>query len=387
MTIENEAVVNDDATDFDSIDLNEEAGEIDDDVADFDSVDLSEDKEEPAKEDIKEEGKEEKLDLKTEDDKAEIKDEESEVVSFKAGDKNFDIPKNATITKKVDGEDVEVNIQDALNAYAGKGFYDKEIGKLSTEKKEFNTEKHLYSGDKDVFMGKVNNWVDAVNTGNAAGALESLAKIADVNPIQLRESFLGLMRGQVEAYVKMSPEEQKTFDNDQKIKYYEQQQEMNNQELVNQSEQAESQKEVFQFQQKYGIDDHSLVALADELTANQQDLSIEALESLHQDKVTQDKASTILGSIEPSLQENSEHIKQVADFIQANPDLSDEDVKDCITEAIAELNGKAKSEDNSNTSKQLKSKTAKNSKLKQKGNNEFVGDELDDVVDFDEVPL
>ena len=67
----------------------------------------------------------------------EEKAEEIKKLIAKYGEENLEMPANAIFKHKVDGEEVDVELQELLNNYSGKISYDKKFQEFSSEKKEF----------------------------------------------------------------------------------------------------------------------------------------------------------------------------------------------------------------------------------------------------------
>ena len=65
----------------------------------------------------------------------EAKEEEIKKLIAKYGEENLEMPANAIFKHKVDGEEVDVELQELLNNYSGKVSYDKKFQEFSTEKK------------------------------------------------------------------------------------------------------------------------------------------------------------------------------------------------------------------------------------------------------------
>lgn len=378
--------------------------EVADDIVDFDMIDLSE---EPAvEEEVKEEVKEEKVvdDIPKDDDddeeldeeeekpkeelKEEIKEEPAEEVkklSAKFGDDSIDIPADAVLKHTVDGEEVEVTVQELLNNFSGKEAWDKKFTELGQDKREFSIEKNNYEVEKNDLVGKVNHFVESVSKQDVKGALEGLGKITGANPIDLRRDFLQLMSNEARAYFQLEPEAQKELDMKLENDYYKDREEHSRQEASADQSFSEVENDVLKLQVKHGISNERLVQLQDELQDKSIDLSLEALEQQYLNNAALDKASSLLEQVDPALKNESSYIDQVQSFMLQNPDLSEADVVDSIKEAFGTVNKQAPDKEVKSASKSIKSRIAKNSPHAKNQEDVIDTDDLDDVVDFDDV--
>lgn len=126
---------------------------------DLDGKVIKEDKEKGKKEDKpapkkeKEEAEDEEDEDEEDSEEVEEKDEAKEdapekkdtkKLRLRMGDELYNIDPNATIKHKVDGEMVDVSIQEALNNYSGKQAWDKKFTELGQEKKTFEFERNQF---------------------------------------------------------------------------------------------------------------------------------------------------------------------------------------------------------------------------------------------------
>lgn len=377
------------------------AGE--DEVLSFDDVDLEDSSE--ASEEVNEEqsseeaapSEETKLELETKDEevkeevKEEIKIEKIEISdSLKEKGISQDEEGNLGLTYKTDGEDKFIKLEDLKSHEAGQTKWDQKISEASEIKKEVEYSKSNFEREKAVFQGNATKFVDAVNKSDSDGAINALAALANTDALSLRSHFVELMEGQARAYWKMSDEERITFDKDEQIKYYKQNQEMQNEQSIANAEYNEVQRTVTDFQLKYKMDDRTLVAVHDEIIKSGKEISLEALETQHLVNVSQGKALSILEKIDPTLKDSG-YVDQVGDFIRQNPDISDEEVIESINLALDQLKQEDMKEADSkkqvNSKTPLQKKMSKNSKGSTGEESTINTDDLDDIIEFDDVDL
>ena len=134
---------------------------LDDSEADEDGelIDKKEDKKEKKEEKKKEEKEEEKeeVEAKEEEDKEEKKSAKN--LRMRMGEELYNVDANATFKVKVDGEQVEVPLQELINNYSGKTAWDKKFTEIGKEKKYIEAEK---KGLVE-YKSKVEGHVKAVN--------------------------------------------------------------------------------------------------------------------------------------------------------------------------------------------------------------------------------
>jgi hypothetical protein len=85
------------------------------------------------------------IEEKVENKEREETEQKSEVkkITAKNGEDNLEIPANITIPHKVDGEEVEIPLQELLNNYSGKQAWDKRFSELDVERKEYQKERDI----------------------------------------------------------------------------------------------------------------------------------------------------------------------------------------------------------------------------------------------------
>lgn len=141
---------------------------VKDDLKVLDDVDADEDGNVIDKKEDKKEKKEEKNEEKKKEEevKAEDKKEESEEekktsknLRMRMGDELYNVDANATFRVKVDGEQVDVPLQELINNFSGKTAWDKKFTEIGKEKKYLEAEKKSLTE----YKSKVESHVKAVN--------------------------------------------------------------------------------------------------------------------------------------------------------------------------------------------------------------------------------
>ena len=91
----------------------------------------------------------------------EIEEEVEEVKKLAAryGEEDLEVAANTTFKHKIDGQEVEVELQELLNNYSGKVSYDKKFQQFSDERKEFEQEMQEYNTQIDNINKYINDLI------------------------------------------------------------------------------------------------------------------------------------------------------------------------------------------------------------------------------------
>ena len=160
-------------------------------------------------------GKENKSEPKEESSGEEIEaseekaQEEIKKLNAKYGEENLEIAANAVFKHKVDGEEVDVELQELLNNYSGKISYDKKFQEFSSQKKEFETEVQDYNKQIENINNYINGFAEKMKNKDALGALSYFAEFSGMKPHEFQRELLSQIAPEVERRAIMSPEELK----------------------------------------------------------------------------------------------------------------------------------------------------------------------------------
>ena len=310
---------------------------------------------------------------------------EIKMLSLQNGEDKSEIRMDAKVSMKIDGKDVEMTMQEVINAASGNEAVDKRFSELSTDKSQFQAERSTFNVERDDLVNKISSFSDAVNKSDAVGAITALAVLSGSNPVELRNNFKNLLLEEAKAYIAMEPDQQKAFDKEQEIEYHRQESDSLRSQNEAQQSSQDLENSLLRFQAKNGVNDAALVALFDEAEAKSVELnSAEDFERFHSEQLTHTRSSTLLSSVDPSLSDDKEALSVVSDFINKNPDMSDEDVKDIIKKTLGNDDGEPSAEEKSLNNK-IKNKQKKNRKGKQSDNSETPNVDDDEMLSFDEL--
>lgn len=377
-------------------DLIKDSQEDMNDFVSFEEADMSieeDPKEEPKEKE--EEDIEDDLDEEI-DDKKEIKEdlskdkkdeEEKEIKKFELqnGDDKVELRADSKVLVPIDGKSVEMSLQEVINKASGNMAVDKRFSDLANEKQSHKVEKSQFNIERDELMGKVNSFAEAVNNKDGLGAVKALATLTGNNPIELRQHFKDLMINEVKAYLEMSPENQKEFDIKQERAYYRQERDYFEDQRSVQQANNELETSLINFQTKHGISNADLVALYDRAEEKSLDIqSAEDLESFYNQEQTQEKSSSLISEVDPSLKDDKETLSIVSEFMAKNPEMKDAEVIQAIKNAMGIDDSKEDKQEKSLSDK-IKNKQAKNQKGKKPKQEVDFDDEEDDGLTFDDL--
>lgn len=377
-------------------DLIKDSQEDMNDFMSFEEADMSieeDPKEEPKEKE--EEDIEDDLDEEI-DDKKEIKEdlskdkkdeEEKEIKKFELqnGDDKVELRADSKVLVPIDGKSVEMSLQEVINKASGNMAVDKRFSDLANEKQSHKVEKSQFNIERDELMGKVNSFAEAVNNKDGLGAVKALATLTGNNPIELRQHFKDLMINEVKAYLEMSPENQKEFDIKQERAYYRQERDYFEDQRSVQQANNELETSLINFQTKHGISNADLVALYDRAEEKSLDIqSAEDLESFYNQEQTQEKSSSLISEVDPSLKDDKETLSIVSEFMAKNPEMKDAEVIQAIKNAMGIDDSKEDKQEKSLSDK-IKNKQAKNQKGKKPKQEVDFDDEEDDGLTFDDL--
>lgn len=299
----------------------------------------------------------------------EAEKEQEEVVERKLlkaldGDKEIEIASNAKVTVKVDGEDVQVDVQELVNNYSGKQAWDKKFTELTNEKKE-------YLEDKGETEKQLTQILSRLNGKDPLEAFVYMAELAGYDAFAFRKELDDKMFSRYQGFSEMTEEEQK-------IKRLEDQQDfiMNyNKSKVESKQQEQSQRaleaETLKLQETFNVSQDEIKNAKDSIMQNpeqfkdflgegQKEPTIKQAVELADALKRYDVSVAALNEVNPELANDN----ALVDFIMAklgrDRSLTQQDIVDYLGETVGV---KAKGI-NKERSENVSRKIAKNAKVR-----------------------
>tara|TARA_Y100000813_G_scaffold12488_1_gene8573 strand:+ start:1937 stop:3088 length:1152 start_codon:yes stop_codon:yes gene_type:complete len=306
---------------------------------------LSEAKKEIKGEENKSESKEkssgEKVEAKSEE--AEEKIEEIKKLIAKYGDEELEIAANSIFKHKIDGEEVDVELQELLNNYSGKVSYDKKFQEFSSERKYFEEERNEYNQQIENINKYINGFADKLKNKDALGALSYFAEFSGMKPHEFQRELLNQIAPEVERRALMSPEELQSEELLQQNKYLQQQQESVQEQLKQEQAQKELEAEIVSVQEAHGISDEAFNDAYYELVDSEYEGEInpQAVAEYHMHSEAFSRADDILSSINPQLADQDQVVESLQQVIVENPSFDNDDLKEIVEEVYGDMVNKA----------------------------------------------
>lgn len=312
-------------------------------------------------------------------------EESKDQVAFKAGDKEYKLPKDAQVSVKVNGKMETISLQEALNRASGGINIDKANREIAKSKKEFETQ-----------LGKFKEESRLVNTHAQAlldieDPMEFAEYYANLKGLNADEVFEGMIKKTVdfiESWSQMTPNEQKLQRENRKLrrveKYRTAQERLHSSEV----ESNKGRERLLKTITTNGLTEEDFVESANELKAKLdagEDLGdgLDEVEEFTEKEIVKyalnkkaaDRINNVLGSISKDLASDSTLVSKLRQALVKAEALhgkfSESDVKVFVKQAI--------DFDNKKLSESL-SKTASRVKSEQVSSRKRVDDEGDDIT-------
>ena len=294
----------------------------------------------PIDDDLNSQGAKNTSDKNNKEAAAEINDEvEAELVEeikmmiAKRGDKEYELAEDSVITVKIDGEDVDVPIAELRNNYSGKTAWDKKFTELGKEKQGFMEEKGLVER-------YISEFAELAQQGDKTKSLEYLAQLSGQDPLAFRRDLRNQMFEEFRKFKDMNESEVKAYELSEENDFLRRQQESLEQRSSAQQSQQELRSKVDDLRETYGVTQEALLqqydAISQERVRDGKDPepTIEDLENALVGNQAAEGAEYLLGKVDSELV-NPEHVSAVKELVLRNPDWTEQDFIDVITEGLS----------------------------------------------------
>tara|TARA_E500000305_G_scaffold78810_1_gene64609 strand:- start:481 stop:1656 length:1176 start_codon:yes stop_codon:yes gene_type:complete len=293
---------------------------------------------------------------KVDAEKTEESEEAEEVKEIKKllgkfGEEEMELASETLFKHKVDGEDVDVSLQELLNNYSGKVSYDKKFQEFSESKKEFDDYKVTYDKDIDLINGYINDFAEKLKSNDAMGALSYFAEFSGMEPHTFKRQLLDQLAPEIERMSLLSPEQIENERLAQENNYLQQQQESE----VNKRQQEQSQSELLteikNLQEAHSISDDEFQGAYQELVDGNFDGEItpEIVAEYYVHSAAFSKSEAILDQVNPDLVNNDQIVESLQKVVVENPSFDDND----LLEIVQEVYGSSKKQASKAVSKKV----------------------------------
>jgi len=273
----------------------------------------------------------------------EKKEEEIKKLIAKYGEENLEMPANAIFKHKVDGEEIDVELQELLNNYSGKVSYDKKFQEFSSERKYFEEERNEYNQQIENINKYINGFADKLKNKDALGALSYFAEFSGMKPHEFQRELLNQIAPEVERRALMSPEELKSEELLAQNKYLQQQQESVQEQARQEQAQRDLEAEIVSVQEAHDISDEAFSNAYHELVDSEYEGEInpQAVAEYHMHSEAFSRADDILSSINPQLADQDQVVESLQQVIVENPSFDNDDLKEIVEEVYGDMIDKA----------------------------------------------
>ena len=329
---------------------------------------LSEAKKETKGEENKSSAKEKSSGKKAEAiaEEAEKKEEEIKKLIAKYGEENLEMPANAIFKHKVDGEEIDVELQELLNNYSGKVSYDKKFQEFSSERKYFEEERNEYNQQIDNINKYINGFADKLKDKDALVALSYFAEFSGMKPHEFQRELLNQLAPEVERRALMSPEELQSEELLAQNKYLQQQQESVQEQIRQEQAQKELEAEIVSVQEAHNISDDEFSNAYHELVDSEYEGEInpQAVAEYHMHSEAFSRADDILSSISSQLADQDQVVESLQQVIVENPSFDNNDLREIVEEVYGDIINQA----SKTVSKKAEPKETKSKEPRKKDN-------------------
>lgn len=265
--------------------------------------------------------------------------EEIKKLIAKYGDQETEIAANSLFKHKVDGEEVEVELQELLNNYSGKISYDKKFQEFSSQKKEFDDYKNQYDNEIKQINGYINDFAKKIRDNDAMGALEYFAQFAGMKPYEFRRELLNQITPEISRRANLSPEQIQAEDLAMQNEYLLQQQESAQKQSQAQQAQKELEMEIANVQEAHGMSDEAFNEAYQDLLDSDYDGTItpQSVADYYVQSQAFSRADSILEEISPVLAEQEQIVESLQKVIVENPSFDNNDLKEIVEEVYGDF--------------------------------------------------
>jgi len=295
---------------------------------------------------------------------------EGDTVTFKVGDKDVHISKDAVFSVKVDGKVEDMPIQDIINRASGVTHIDRENNRISKEKAEFATTREAFNESVD----KTNAHVEAMMEINDPYELaEYIAEFKGGDPDEVYNKLLNTTVEHLQKYQNMTETEKELAKENKALKRKERKYEAAEARETKKTEQSTARKELDTSLEGEGYSFEEFQTTLDEIQELVKDggeagFDLDSIENpTHDDiidyMVARDLDNRVTSSIEgiaPKMVEDAEFINKVklavlrTESLTGSGKMSQDEVSEFVQQAL-NLDNKALSESLSKKAKDAKS--------------------------------
>jgi hypothetical protein len=266
-------------------------------------------------------------------------EEEIKRIMAKQGEDNLELYANTSFKHKVDGEEVDVELQELLNNYSGKVSYDKKFQEFSSERKDFETYKETYDKDIEQINGYITNFAEKIKNNDAMGALEYFAEFSGMKPHEFKRELLNQLAPEVFRLNEMSPEQLQAEDLRAQNEYLLRQQESEQKRSQEQQAQRELELEIANAQEAHNISDEDFQNAYQELLDGEFEGNITpaVIADYYVHSQAFSKAEEALTQVDPMLAQQDNILETLQKIVMENPSFDNEDLVEIVQDVYGDI--------------------------------------------------
>jgi len=239
---------------------------IKEDKDEKESEDDEEEESKDKKEDEDEEESEDESEVEEEEEKPEPK-KDSKKLRMRMGDELFNVDSDASFKVKVDGENVDVPLQELINNYSGKTAWDKKFTEIGKEKKALEYERSSFLKQRDEVVDHLQKALSPLKNpeGNPLDSLLYLVELSGDDPYNAYRRIMESNLDELSNLLDMSEVERELYFHKKKDELYsnvakKRQEKTQKEQVFNQTLEK-----VNSLRQSYNVTEEDFVEASDEL--------------------------------------------------------------------------------------------------------------------------
>lgn len=247
-------------------------------------------------------------------------------ITAKLGEIDQELSPDLLVKHKVDGQEIDIKLQELLNNYSGKQAWDKRFQQLDAEKKAYMAERQMIEQYITEFGNKVKN-------NDSIGAIEYLAQFAGVNQLEFRRMVRDSLTPQIQKFLEMDESQRKLFTQSEELDFLKKQRESESQRMVEEQSRRQLENQVVEFQKARSLSEEDLVKLHDDIRQSYDgEITLDIMANVLDAEARYVRADKVLSSVDSSLKEVDQNINLLVKVMKDNPEFSDEDLIDIVKE-------------------------------------------------------
>ena len=260
----------------------------------------------------------------------------SKKLPYLDGEAPGEINPSARFKHKVNGQDVEISLQELLNDYSGKTEWNKRFTDLDKERKSF---KH----ERDVIEKYIQGFYDIAQKGDALGAMEYLAQLGGLDPLSFKKQLRQQIMPDIEKWQSASEEQRRLAEIEEENAYLKRLRESEMSKSMDQQKQKQLEQELKQIQEIHKIDDETLVQYYDALSSHYKpdQITPDLIAEYAKQSKAFDRAELLIKEVDESLLTNDKVVSNIVDLLLQDS-YQDEELLDIISNSFAKRYGTKK---------------------------------------------